>query len=47
MSVIFLSVDLQNDFATEGGAQHQPRSSVQFIQDTLLPVRSGAEVHGC
>jgi nicotinamidase-related amidase len=37
MSVIFLSVDLQNDFATEGGAQHQPRSSVQFIQDTLIP----------
>lgn len=37
MSVIFLSVDLQNDFATEGGAQHYPRPCVQFVQATLLP----------
>lgn len=37
MPVIFLSVDLQNDFATEGGAQYQPRPCVPFIQNTLLP----------
>jgi nicotinamidase-related amidase len=37
MSVIFLSVDLQNDFSTEGGAHYCPRHCVQFIRGTLLP----------
>jgi hypothetical protein len=37
MSVIFLSVDLQNDFATEGGVHYCPRPYVQFIRDTLIP----------
>ncbi|SEN97557.1 cysteine hydrolase family protein [Paenibacillus sp. OV219] len=37
MSVIFLSIDLQNDFATEGGAHYSPRPCVPFIRDTLFP----------
>lgn len=37
MTITFLSVDLQNDFCTEGGAHYQPRSCVPFITDTFLP----------
>ena len=32
-----LSVDLQNDFAVEGGAHYQPRPCVPFLRDTFLP----------
>jgi nicotinamidase-related amidase len=33
----FLSVDLQNDFATKGGRWHRRRPCVPFVQGTLLP----------
>lgn len=37
MSIVFLSVDLQNDFTTKGGAHYGARPCVPFIQNTLLP----------
>lgn len=37
MAVIFLSVDLQNDFAAEGGAHYCRRSCVPFIREELVP----------
>lgn len=37
MSVVFLSIDLQNDFATAGGAHYSRRPCVQFIRDTVFP----------
>jgi nicotinamidase-related amidase len=37
MTPQFLSVDLQNEFATPGGALYRPRSCVPFLQDTFFP----------
>lgn len=37
MSVLFLSVDLQNDFAAEGDAHYCPRPCAPFIRDSLVP----------
>ena len=33
----FISVDLQNDFTSEGGICYENRPSVKFIEDTLVP----------
>ena len=33
----FLSVDLQNDFTTEGGKHYTPKASVSFLKETLFP----------
>lgn len=37
MAIQIVSIDLQNEFCTEGGALYRPRASVPFITDTLLP----------
>jgi hypothetical protein len=37
MPINILAVDLQNDFASEGGALYSPRPCVPFMRDTLLP----------
>ena len=37
MDIRFLAVDLQNDFATEGGKHYTPKASVKFVNDTLIP----------
>ncbi len=37
MAMQIISVDLQNEFCTEGGALYRPRSCVPFITDILLP----------
>ncbi|MEZ4869689.1 MAG: isochorismatase family protein [Caldilineaceae bacterium] len=37
MAMHIISVDLQNEFCTEGGALYHPRSSVSFITEILLP----------
>lgn len=37
MSIKILAVDLQNEFAVEGGCLYRPRPCVPFIQTTLLP----------
>ncbi len=37
MEIQFLAVDLQNDFASEGGEHYAPRASVEFIKETLIP----------
>ena len=37
MALHILSVDLQNEFAVEGGALYRPRPCVPFIRDTFLP----------
>ncbi|MFA6503229.1 MAG: hypothetical protein WCT45_03185, partial [Candidatus Paceibacterota bacterium] len=36
-SFSFLAVDLQNDFATEGGKHYKIRPSVDFLKTTLFP----------
>jgi len=36
----FICVDLQNDFASEGGACYEKRPSVDFILSTLIPFLS-------
>lgn len=33
----FICVDLQNDFASEGGTEYKPRASIGFIKETLIP----------
>jgi nicotinamidase-related amidase len=33
----FIAIDLQNDFASEGGISHKPRPSVDFVKQTLIP----------
>lgn len=35
--LLFLAVDLQNEFCVEGGALYRPRPCVPFINDTFLP----------
>jgi nicotinamidase-related amidase len=37
MNIQFLCVDLQNDFATEGGEYYTPKASVKFLKETLFP----------
>lgn len=37
MAIHIVSVDLQNDFCTEGGVLYRPRSCVPFITEMLLP----------
>ncbi len=37
MPLKWLAVDLQNEFACEGGLLYRPRPSVSFIQTTVLP----------
>jgi nicotinamidase-related amidase len=37
MTVHFLSVDLQNEFTSEGGALYRPRACVPFLRDTFFP----------
>lgn len=33
----FIAVDLQNDFASEGGLHYTPKPSVDFLKNTLFP----------
>ena len=33
----FIAVDIQNEFATQGGKFYSPKPSVQFLKDTLFP----------
>ncbi len=40
----FISVDLQNDFASEGGICFEERPSVSFIHETLVPFLRNHEV---
>jgi nicotinamidase-related amidase len=37
MKYEFVLVDLQNDFATEGGKFYSPKPSVNFLNETLFP----------
>ncbi len=37
MAIQLLSVDLQNEFSTEGGALYRPRPCVPFITNTVIP----------
>jgi nicotinamidase-related amidase len=37
MAMRFLSIDLQNEFAAEGGAHYRPRPCVAFIRNAFLP----------
>ena len=37
MPMQIISVDLQNEFCTEGGALYRPRACVPFISEILLP----------
>ncbi len=37
MKYKLLSIDLQNDFATEGGRNYKVRPSVNFVKETLIP----------
>ncbi|MBI4134702.1 MAG: isochorismatase family protein [Candidatus Sungbacteria bacterium] len=37
MRFSFLSIDLQNDFTTEGGKHYTPKASVSFLKETLFP----------
>ena len=37
MDTRFLSVDLQNDFAVEGGKHYSPKPSIAFLKETLFP----------
>lgn len=37
MTIHMLSVDLQNEFASEGGAHYHPRPCVPFIRNIVLP----------
>ena len=34
---IFIAVDVQNEFASEGGRYYTPKKSVRFLQKTLFP----------
>jgi len=40
----FISVDLQNDFASEGGKYYVPRTSIEFIENVLLPFLRDNEI---
>ena len=40
----FISIDLQNDFASEGGTCFEERPSVRFILETLVPFLRTKEV---
>ena len=37
MNYQFLAVDLQNDFASEGGKHYKIRPSINFDKDVLFP----------
>ncbi len=37
MQYTFILVDLQNDFASEGGKYYSPKPSVNFLKNTLFP----------
>ncbi len=37
MPIKFLSVDLQNDFASGGGKHYTPKASIEFLQEILFP----------
>lgn len=37
MKKVFIAVDLQNDFTTEGGNHYKVRPSVKFLNDILFP----------
>ena len=41
MAFSFLSVDLQNDFATKGGRHYTPKASISFLRETLFPSLGG------
>lgn len=38
MNYQFISVDLQNDFTTEGGKHYRVRPSINFLKETLFPL---------
>jgi nicotinamidase-related amidase len=40
-NVQFISIDLQNDFSSEGGICYNFRPSVQFVKETLFPYLIG------
>ena len=44
MNYAFLSVDLQNDFTTEGGKHYTPKASVSFMKETLFPFLTGKNI---
>lgn len=44
MKYSFISVDIQNDFATEGGKYYSFKPSVDFLKQTLLPYLSKKEI---
>lgn len=37
MKYELIAVDIQNEFATEGGKFYSPKPSVEFLKNTLLP----------
>lgn len=37
MPIKFLSVDLQNDFTSEGGKHYTPKASIKFLQEIFFP----------
>lgn len=38
MNYEFILVDLQNDFASEGGKFYSPKPSVKFLKNDLFPL---------
>ena len=45
--VRLLGIDLQNDFASEGGKHYTPKPSVTFLQSTLFPYLEGRHIKIC